>query len=95
MKKNLILIAPIFVGLILFNLGYAAWREGRRIDPAKGWTPVAIPTSRPTLTPTPGWWATLPARPSFPGISTTGAKFHLTTTPTPSGTLTQTGINTK
>jgi hypothetical protein len=58
MQKNLILITPVFVVLILFNLGYAAWRDGRQVHSTGSWTPAAISTVLPaSATPTPGWWA--------------------------------------
>ena len=82
MQKNLILIMPFFVILILFNLGYAALKDGRHVNYGKSWTPVVISTSLPTATPTPGWWAT-------------GVISHPTIMPTPTGTLTLKGTRTK
>jgi len=81
MQKNLILVLPVFVALILFNLGFAAWKDGRRMNDGRNWTPAAISTlASATATPTPGWWAT---------------SVHTNPILIPTGTPTQTGKRTK
>lgn len=68
-QKNLILIIPIFVLLILANLGFAAWREGRNLDANDSWNTAVLPTPIPAKqTPTPGWWGTPQIFPTLPGI---------------------------
>jgi hypothetical protein len=74
MQKNVIFILPVFIFLILSSLGYAAWKDGQRLNYGKSWTPVPFSTLLPAQnTSTPGWWAVLPTHPvvpNFPDIAT-------------------------